>query len=460
MVKSYVMVPRKIGRYEIKAEIGRGGMATVFQAYDPRFKRGVAVKVLPREFLHDPTFRVRFEREAQTIAGLDHPAIVPVYDFGEEDGQPYLVMRFLPGGTLTERLERGALPFDEVTRIISRLAPALSEAHEQGIIHRDLKPDNILFDQRNDPFITDFGIVKLSESSGSITAGNTIIGTPAYMSPEQAQGESVIDGRSDIYALGVILFQMLTGKLPYNAKTPVGLVMKHITEPVPSILKVKPNLPSECETVIAQAMAKEPDDRYSTATALATALIESTSGKPTPQPSISGPVVAPIGPESEETQDRLAPGQDVTSTEPIVCPNCHTSNPDELSFCASCGYRLKVDCVRCHTPNRIDATHCSNCGVNLESAQAMRSELLEARRLQQIERDQALQEKEARQQQERLYRGQAGQLAVEPLGTLLKDRDEDVRRQARSSLQKIGGKRAQEILDRSKGVMGWLKGNG
>jgi len=265
------MFPQKIGRYEIKSELGRGGMATVYRGYDPRFQREVAVKVLPREFLHDPSFRARFEREAQTIAALEHSAIVPVYDFGEEEGQPYLVMRLMTGGTLADRLEAGPLPLTEVARIFSRLAPALDRAHGKGIIHRDLKPGNVLFDDDDNPYISDFGIAKLTQASAAFT-GSGIIGTPAYMSPEQARGEKDIDGRSDIYALGAILFQMLTGKFPYEADTPMGIVVKHITEPTPRILEAKPDLPPECETVFQQAMAKSRDERYATASGMAKAL--------------------------------------------------------------------------------------------------------------------------------------------------------------------------------------------
>ncbi len=199
------MEPKKFGRYEIKGEIGRGGMATVYHAYDPRFEREVALKVLPREMLHDLQFRTRFEREAKTIAMLEHPAIVPVYDFGEEDGQPYFVMRYMTGGSLSDRMKKGPMTVQEAAHLMTHIAPALDDAHAKGIIHRDLKPGNILFDQFNEPYISDFGIAKLSASQANVT-GSAIIGTPAYMSPEQAQGEG-IDGRSDIYALGVILFE-------------------------------------------------------------------------------------------------------------------------------------------------------------------------------------------------------------------------------------------------------------
>ena len=264
------MAPTKIGRYEIKSELGRGGMATVYRAYDPSFEREVAIKVLPRELLHDPQFKERFKREIKTIAALEHPAIVPVYDVGEEDGLPYFVMRYMPGGSLTNWIEKGKFSLQDAARIIERLASALAYAHKNGIVHRDLKPDNILFDNSGDPFISDFGVAKLTDSSTNMT-GSGIIGTPAYMSPEQAQGEPV-DNRSDIYGLGVIIFQMLSGKQPYNAATPMGIAVKHITEPVPEILKVNPTLPPAADTIIKTAMAKNRDNRYPTATALSQAM--------------------------------------------------------------------------------------------------------------------------------------------------------------------------------------------
>jgi serine/threonine-protein kinase len=265
------MNPEKIGRYEIKSELGRGGMATVYKAYDPRFEREVALKVLPREMLHDPQFRVRFEREAKTIALLEHPAIVPVYDVGEEDGQPYFVMRYMTGGSLADRIKQGALSIGDAAKIIDRLAPGLDEAHSKGIIHRDLKPGNILFDRTGEPYVSDFGIAKLAQSQGGTVTGGAIIGTPAYMSPEQAQGDKV-DGRSDIYALGVILYEVLTGRQPYEADTPMAVVVKHITDPVPHILDVNPNLPADLERVIEKAMAKNPAQRFSTCKELAVAI--------------------------------------------------------------------------------------------------------------------------------------------------------------------------------------------
>ncbi|MCB9433957.1 MAG: protein kinase [Ardenticatenaceae bacterium] len=264
--------PKMIGRYEVKKELGQGGMATVYLAHDPRFERDVALKVLPHAFLHDPAFRQRFEREAKMIAGLEHKAIVPVYDFGEHEGQPYLVMRYMGGGSLLDKLRRGPMPLEASTRIVSRIASALQKAHEAGIVHRDLKPGNILFDQHGDAYLSDFGIAKLLQQTASLTSTGSVIGTPAYMSPEQAKGAQDLDGRSDIYALGAILYEMLTGRLPYQSDTPVGLVMKHIMEPVPRIRDSNPNLPIGVEQVITRSMAKEPDQRYRTSQQMALAL--------------------------------------------------------------------------------------------------------------------------------------------------------------------------------------------
>ncbi|WKZ41064.1 MAG: protein kinase [Anaerolineales bacterium] len=260
--------PEKIGRYEIKDELGRGGMATVYRGYDPRFEREVAIKFLPPELVHaDPQFKVRFEREAKIIARLEHPAIVPVYDVGEENNQPYFVMRYMGGGSLSERIKANTFSIEEAVRILEQIAPGLDEAHTKDIVHRDLKPGNILFTDKGMPLISDFGIAKFTQAEGGNVTGSAIIGTPAYMSPEQASGDAV-DGRTDIYALGVILYEMLTGKQPYQADTPLGVAIKHITEPVPHILEANPNLPEWMEKVIAAAMAKDKDDRFSTAVEL------------------------------------------------------------------------------------------------------------------------------------------------------------------------------------------------
>jgi serine/threonine-protein kinase len=258
------MAQDQIGRYQVLEEIGRGGMATVYRALDPRIQREVAIKVMTQDLLQEANLKARFEREAQTIATLEHPAIVPVYDFGEEDARPYLVMRLMSGGTLGDRLDKGSLPISDTVTILERIGSALERAHQKGIVHRDLKPSNIMFDEYGDAFLADFGIARLTESAVTLT-GNSVIGTPAYMSPEQIHGDKSIDGRSDIYALGVICFEMLTGQRPYQDSTPTKVMMKHIMDPIPEIREVNPDLPNGVEVVISRTMAKEPEERYSSA---------------------------------------------------------------------------------------------------------------------------------------------------------------------------------------------------
>jgi serine/threonine-protein kinase len=273
------MQKQVIGRYEIEMELGRGGMAVVYLARDPYMKRHVAVKVLAAQHA-DPGFLSRFRREAEVIAGLEHPAIVPVYDYGEHNGRPYIVMRYMAGGSLSAKMANGRLSIGEAATILDRLSPALDEAHGRGIIHRDLKPGNILFDQRDRPYIGDFGIVKISQiGAPTLTQEGGVLGTPAYMSPEQARGHITLDGRSDVYALGVILYEMLSGSQPFHADTPMAVALSHVLDPVPPILSRRPGLPSETEAVIQKALAKDPDDRYPTATALAAAVNQLAKGK-------------------------------------------------------------------------------------------------------------------------------------------------------------------------------------
>ena len=261
MTETPASAPQKISRYEIRRELGRGGMAAVYLAYDPNFDREVAIKVLPHELMHDPAFRTRFHREARTIAALEHPAIVPVYDFGEQDGQPYLVMRYLSGGSLVARIRSGPVPAAEAARILARIGSALDAAHAKGIVHRDLKPANILFDQYGEAYLGDFGIAQLSEGSSTLT-GSMILGTPAYMSPEQISGEKKVDGRSDIYALGIVVFEMLTGKTPFQSDSPVKLMMMHVSTPPPPISETDAKLPPGSAAILERALAKEPDQRW------------------------------------------------------------------------------------------------------------------------------------------------------------------------------------------------------
>lgn len=257
---------RKIGRYEVKGRLGRGGMAEVFSAYDPALNRQVAIKVLPRQLTFQTELRQRFEYEVKTIGSLRHDAIVPVYDVGEHEGQPYLVMPHMAGGSLRQRL--GHLTNQEIATIFTRLADAVDKAHEKGIIHRDIKPDNVLLDESGKAYLADFGIARALEATAPFTAG---VGTAAYMSPEQVKGEA-LDGRSDIYALGVTLFELWTGEPPYQAANANTVQYKHVQDPIPNILQRNPKLPRACRAIMNKAMAKQPKDRYATAGELAKAI--------------------------------------------------------------------------------------------------------------------------------------------------------------------------------------------
>ncbi|MBN1312892.1 MAG: serine/threonine protein kinase [Anaerolineae bacterium] len=270
----------KIGRYEIISELGRGGMAVVYLARDPLMKREVAVKVLPRQFTFSEQFRARFRREAEVIAALEHPNVVPIYDFGEHDDLPYIVMRYMPGGSLAERIGQAPFSLKDTIAILERIGSALDDAHNRGIIHRDLKPSNILFGKHDDPYLADFGIVKVIEGTAQLT-GSGIVGTPLYMAPELSENAAVMPS-VDIYALGVTLFQMLTGKVPYNAETPMGILMAHISRPIPDARNLRGDLPEGIQMVIEQAMAKDPAMRYQTAGAIVDDLKTISAGEPVP----------------------------------------------------------------------------------------------------------------------------------------------------------------------------------
>jgi serine/threonine protein kinase len=262
--------------YTIEGEIGRGGMGVVYRARDERLQRRVAIKVLPPELAFQEDIRQRFTREAQTAARLSHPHIVPIHSVGDGQGLVYFVMGYVDGESVAARIRRrGQLPVEEARRIMRETADALSAAHALSVIHRDIKPDNILLEgTRGRVMVTDFGIAKaLSSTSGATLTGiGVAIGTPAFMSPEQAAGERDIDGRSDLYSLGIVTYQMLTGDLPFSAPSVAGILMKQITEPAPDLRRKRPDIPEDLALAVARCLEKDPQNRWPTADALRRAL--------------------------------------------------------------------------------------------------------------------------------------------------------------------------------------------
>ena len=268
-------MPDQLGRYVIEREIGRGAMAVVYQGRDPKINRVVAVKAIPltREFDEDQLAeaRLRFFREAETAGRLNHPGIVTVYDAGEDHDLAYIAMEYLNGEPLSEFTSSSTLlPASTVVELLARVADALAHAHRQNVVHRDIKPANIMFDAANDGLkITDFGIARLTDSG--TTKSGIVLGTPSFMSPEQLEGRNV-QGSSDLFSLGVSLYQLLTAQLPFRADSMTGLMFRIANEPHPPIRAIRPDLPGLLEAIVTRSLQKRADDRFQSGTELATAL--------------------------------------------------------------------------------------------------------------------------------------------------------------------------------------------
>ena len=304
------LIGQSLGRYHILEQLGEGGMATVYKAYDTRLERDVAVKVIRvDQFAPAVLERIlkRFEREAKSLARLTHPNIVHVNDYGEEEGVPYLVMDYLPGGTLKQQLGK-PMPWQEAVKLLLPVAEALDYAHSQGIIHRDVKPSNILLTQRGQPMLTDFGIAKLleSEETQTLTGTGAGVGTPEYMAPEQVNARSV-DQRADIYSLGVVLYELITGRKPFQADTPMAVMIMQARDPLPRPAQFVRDLPEGVEKMLIKALAKKPEDRYVDMAAFAGAL----EGLLVGQSLASRPVTKPVAarPRMEDSMATIEQGE-------------------------------------------------------------------------------------------------------------------------------------------------------
>jgi serine/threonine protein kinase len=281
------LIGKRLGAFEILEAIGQGGMATVYKARQPAMNRSVALKVLSTPMANNPAFLARFKQEAEMIAALEHAHILPVYDLGDQDGYVFIAMRYMGHGTLTARIAQGSIALRDVSKWIEQIGSALGYAHQRGVVHRDVKPSNVLLDAQSNAFLADFGIAKWYEGSLNLT-GSGVIGTPQYMSPEQGQGLK-IDGRSDEYALAVMAYEMIVGRPPFEAETPLAIVLKHVTEPLTPPITLNPLVPQLVSDVVAKALSKSPADRYAStegfAQALSAAIAAGPVGHTAPLPS-------------------------------------------------------------------------------------------------------------------------------------------------------------------------------
>ncbi|GAB4553421.1 MAG: hypothetical protein OHK0023_22520 [Anaerolineae bacterium] len=312
-------IGEQVGPYRIVEQLGHGGMATVYRAYHAQLDRQVAIKMLHAVFKSDPTFSARFQREAQIVARLEHPHIVPVYDYNEYKDEPYLVMKFVEGETLKAHMERSRLPSAEIARIIGAVASALDYAHARDILHRDIKPSNVLIENGGAVYLADFGLARIASAGESTLSQDTMLGTPQYISPEQAQGVRDLTPATDIYSLGVVMYELVVGRVPFTADTPFAIVHNHIYAPLPMPSQVNPNVPKSIELVLLKALAKDPADRYPSAGAMVEAFAAAINPANASQ-SFAGsfrPSKAPTPPPSASVPNALPPQTIKMQTGPL-----------------------------------------------------------------------------------------------------------------------------------------------
>ncbi len=332
---------KMLGQYELRQRIGVGGMAAVYRAHQPRLRRDIAIKILPEALANEPGYLQRFEREAETAASLEHPHIVPVYDYGTEHGITFVAMRLLAGGSLSERVQDtlqtdGQLPsLAEIAQLLRQVGGALDYAHERGVVHRDIKPSNIMFDEQGNPFVVDFGIAKLLNSTSGLTGTGQTMGTPNFMAPEQWMAKSPT-AATDQYAVGVMAYSLITGNTPFEAPTPFGLMNKHLNEIPRAPSLVRPDLPPRVNDVISRAMAKKPEERYPSLLALADEFEAAVADEGRERTSFFtfqvkernfGTEQLPDAPNTNPTPDPLRDGPTVTPASGAYTPAPSTAPP-------------------------------------------------------------------------------------------------------------------------------------
>lgn len=462
-------IGQKIGEYLVVARLGQGGMAQVYKAYQPRLERYVAIKVLHAHLSADPDFVGRFEREAKACSTLQHPSIVRVFDFNAENETFYMTMQFVEGPSLKAELEhRGqaeqAFTYQEIARIGAAYCDALHYAHQQNMVHRDIKPANLMLAADGQAIILDFGIARIMGET-QYTMTGALIGSPAYMSPEQGQSAKV-DGRSDIYSLGVVLYEMVTGRPPFDEETPMATLIKHITVPVPKPTRFRVDVPPLLEEVILKALHKKPDLRYQNGAEMAAALRQALD-LPQNGSLLQDPILplakmqtfaelSPTDPVFRPTRP-VDPAKPKPLTAPFYkCKNCGASNDRDTKFCVQCGTQLKIVCPNCYWVNAPDSIYCDNCAHNLQQSIQRRSMWQNEEERWKDERKLALQKAEEegfRQQLQNLSDPeqhklaifslkQRGEQAVDPLIQLLHSPDLNTRIGAIKALAAIGDNRA------------------
>lgn len=314
-------IGENVGQYRIVEQLGQGGMATVYKAYHASLDRYVALKALHPAFNGERLFVSRFQREAQMAAKLEHPCIVPIYDYSEHEKRPYLVMKYIEGDTLKARLAQGPLTAEEIKRAVEAVGSALAYAHCQGVLHRDVKPSNVIIARDGGMYLADFGLARIAQAGESTMSSDSIMGTPQYISPEQAMGKKDLDAGADIYSFGVMLYEMVVGQAPFSADTPFSIIHDHIYTPLPLPQKVNPNVPDAVQRVLLKALAKDRLDRYAAVEELVTAFKQAWSEADVPMrgaAAIMRSAMQGAGGESKkrdaDSQPNAAPLKTKTST--------------------------------------------------------------------------------------------------------------------------------------------------
>lgn len=309
-------VGENVGPYRIIEQLGQGGMATVFKAYHASLDRYVAIKVLHQAFNNDDTFIGRFEREAKVVARLEHPHIVPVYDYSEHETRPYLVMKYIEGDTLKARLNKGPLNSTEIEQVMDSVGSALAYAHKQGILHRDIKPSNVLLSTEGVMYLADFGLARIAQAGESTLSSDSIMGTPQYISPEQAMGKKDLDAGTDIYSFGVMLYEMVVGQVPFSADTPFSIIHDHIYSPLPMPKDINPDVPEPVQRVLLKTLSKDRSDRYATVEELVKAFKKAwiESGVPMQGTSITMKPAAVVTSEAKSPKVETAVKTEITKS--------------------------------------------------------------------------------------------------------------------------------------------------